>query len=82
MVMYGYRMVTSPSNNTIAERVRAAMEAAGISEVVLSEDAHIPRSTLRRRLSGTSDWLTGELTAISGRLGVPLLSLLADEEAA
>lgn len=75
-------MVAPPSNATIADRVRAAMQRAGVSEVVLSEDTHIPRSTLRRRLSGTSDWLTSELTAISGRLGVRLLDLLADEVAA
>lgn len=75
-------MVTPPTNSTIAERVRSAMDAAGISEVVLSETTHIPRSTLRRRLSGESDWLTGELTKISARLDVPLLALLADEVAA
>ena len=58
------------------------MDRAGISEVVLADETHIPRSTLRRRLSGTSDWLTGELTAISARLDLRLLDLLADEEAA
>lgn len=73
-------MALPPSNRTIAERVRAAM--GDVSEVVLADDTGIPRSTLRRRLSGKSDWLTGELTAISARLHVPLLALLADEEAA
>lgn len=78
MVTYGYHMVIPPTNETIARRVRDAMDEAGISEVTLAEDTHIPRSTLRRRLSGTSDWLTGELTAISARLGVSLLDLLAE----
>lgn len=75
-------MALPPSNETIAGRVRAAMDDAGLSEVVLADETHIPRSTLRRRLSGKTDWLTGELTAISARLGVPLLDLLADEVAA
>lgn len=73
-------MALSPSNRTIARRVRAAM--GDVSEVVLADDTHIPRSTLRRRLSGESDWLTSELTKIGERLGVTLLDLLADEEAA
>jgi hypothetical protein len=71
-----------PTNQTIAERVRSAMEKAGVSEVVLADDTGIPRTTLRRRLTGMSDWLTGELTAISGRLDVALVELLADEVAA
>lgn len=53
-----------------------------LSEVILADDTGIPRTTLRRRLTGNSDWLTGELVAISARLDVPLLDLLADEEAA
>lgn len=82
MVMYGYHMTLPPSNRTIAERVRAAMDAAGISEVVLADDTSIPRTTLRRRLAGDSDWMTGELTKVSARLDLPLLDLLADEVAA
>jgi transcriptional regulator with XRE-family HTH domain len=54
----------------------------GISEAQLALDTGISRATLRRRLAGTSDWLTSELTAISAGLGVPLVELLADEVAA
>ena len=80
--MYGVHMVTPPTNTTIADRVRAAMERAGVSEVALADATAIPRSTLRRRLSGRSDWLTGELVALCEPLGVSLLDLLADEVAA
>ena len=84
MVMYGYRMALPlpPSNATIAGRVQAAMKAAGLSEVALADQAGIPRSTLRRRFLGNTDWLTGELAALSAVLGVRLLDLLADEAAA
>lgn len=74
------RMATvPPTNHSIAERVRAAMDAAGQSEVVLADATDIPRTTLRRRLSGRSNWMTSELTAICEHLDVPLLSLLSDE---
>lgn len=82
MVMYGYHMVAPPSNQTIAHRVRAAMDEADVSEAALALQTGLSRSTLRRRLAGTSDWMTSELTTISTTLGVPLLSLLADEVAA
>jgi len=72
-------MVTPPTNQTIAERVRAAMVEANESEVTLADATDIPRTTLRRRLGGNSDWLTGELTAITSHLGIPLVELLADE---
>lgn len=71
-------MVT-PTNLTIAQRVRAAMDQAGDSEVKLADDTGIPRTTLRRRLTGNSDWMTSELVAISKRLDVSLIELLADE---
>jgi excisionase family DNA binding protein len=60
-----------PTNSTIAERVRAAMEEAGVSEVVLADDTGIPRTTLRRRLTGLSDWLTGELTPQTAQTAEP-----------
>jgi hypothetical protein len=73
-------MATPPTNRTIAERVREAMETADRSEVTLALDTGIARSTLRRRLAGTTPWLTSELVAIASVLDVGLLDLLADEE--
>lgn len=73
-------MASTPTNLTIALRVREAM--GEISEVVLADETGISRTTLRRRLTGKSDWLTGELLAVAGFLGVSLVDLLSDERAA
>lgn len=75
-------MVTPPSNQTVAARVRVAMEQAGHSEKSLADITGIARSTLRRRLTGGSPFTTAELAAVAPVLEVKLVELLADEESA
>ena len=75
-------MVTPPSARTVAERVRVAMEQKGETEKGLADATGIPRTTLRRRLTGNSPFTVNELGAIAPCLGVALVALLADEPAA
>jgi len=82
MVAYGVHMVTPPTNQTIAARVRVAMDEAGQSEKSLADVTGIARSTLRRRLTGGSPFTTAELAAVAPVLEVRLVDLLADEESA
>lgn len=73
-------MVTPPTNQTIAARVREAMAAADESEQSVAEATGIARTTLRRRLTGNSAFTTDELVPVSRHLGLPLMHFLADEE--
>lgn len=75
-------MVTPPSNHTVAQRVRDAMEEQGQTEKGLAEATGIPRTTLQRRLTGNSDFTVTELDALARHLGIALVDLLADEPAA
>lgn len=75
-------MVSPPSNQTIAQRVRVAMDDSGQSEKSLADETGIARTTLRRRLSGGSSFTTAELTSICPLIGASLIDLLADEESA
>jgi excisionase family DNA binding protein len=52
---------------TVAANVKDAITAANVSELALSENAHIARTTLRRRLSGQSPFTVSELQAIATR---------------
>jgi transcriptional regulator with XRE-family HTH domain len=58
------------------------MEEQGRTEKGLAEATGIPRTTLQRRLTGTSDFTVSELDALARHLGIPLVELLADEPAA
>ena len=54
---------------TVAARVRAAIDAAGLTLLGLSEATGIPRTTLTRRLSGVSSFTVEELEALARELG-------------
>lgn len=66
-------------NTVVAHRVGAAMTTRGYTPKKLSESAHIARSTLIRRLSGTSPFNLNELAAIATELDYPLSHFLATE---
>lgn len=59
-----------------ARAVTAAMEAAGASQLAMSEATGIPRTTLLRRLSGSSPFTIAELERIADHLQVPVESLI------
>lgn len=59
-----------------AAQVAAAMSDAGKSEVAVSEATGIPRSTLKRRLSGFSSFTVDELQRVADLLEVPVTTLL------
>lgn len=63
-------------NRETATRVQAALDAAGRTPLAVSEQTGIPRTTLLRRLTGTSPFTIAELDLISGNLGVPVHSLI------
>lgn len=60
-----------------AERVAAGIEASGLTTLAVSERTGIPRTTLLRRLTGTSPFTVAELGLISAELGVAPESLVA-----
>lgn len=60
----------------VAAAVEAARGTAGLSEVVLADATNIPRSTLKRRLSGASPFTVEELDAIATALGVSIVDLI------
>jgi len=59
-----------------AERVAAGIEAAGLTPLAVSEQTGIPRTTLLRRLTGTSPFTVAELGLISAEIGVTPESLI------
>lgn len=75
-------MVTPPSSQTVARRVRHIMADQGETEKSLADATAVPRTTLRRRLTGNSAFTLNELDAIARHLSVSLVTLLADEDAA
>ncbi len=65
----------TPAGRT-AKAVRAEMARAKVGLRELAADCRIPKSTLARRLNGTSPFTVTELAAIADRLRVPLAALL------
>ena len=63
-----------------AALVQAALDVAGRTPLGVSEHTGIPRTTLLRRLTGTSPFTVAELEMIADFLGVPLLSLIPDTD--
>lgn len=59
-----------------AQKVAAALDLAGKSQLSVSEASGIPRTTLLRRLSGVSPFTVDELQRIADLLGVPVVSLI------
>ena len=75
--------ISPPSpDNRIAQAVLAAMAAKGETELGLSEAAWIPRTTLRRRLSGRTSFTIKELGRIAAHLGVDVVTLISAADAA
>lgn len=68
-----------PSNEAVAQKVAAAMAAAGHTTRSISVEAGIPRVTLQRRLRGVSPFLISELGRIAKVLGVKTSDLLPEE---
>lgn len=59
-----------------AARVQTALDAAGRSTLALSEQTGIPRTTLLRRLTGTSPFTVDELALIASNLDIEVHSLI------
>lgn len=59
-----------------AERVAAGIESAGLTALAVSEETGIPRTTLHRRLTGTSPFTITELGNIATLLNVAPESLI------
>lgn len=59
-----------------AQRVTAAIEAAGRTPLTVAEQTGIPRTTLLRRLTGTSPFTVSELERIALMLCVEVHSLI------
>lgn len=74
-------MVITPTE-AVAEVVRGTMEQAGESAKHLAEVTLIPRTTLVRRLAGTSPFTIPELERIASVLGTTVTQILADAGAA
>lgn len=70
-------MVTTPTE-AVAGAVRAAMEQVGESSKHLAEVTLIPRTTLVRRLAGTSPFTIPELERIASALGTTVTQILAE----
>lgn len=64
----------------IAAAVSEALRAAGVSQRTASAETGIPLTTLTRRLTGKSPFLTTELAAIASLVGTTASSLIAAGE--
>lgn len=65
-----------------ASVVLAAIEAAGMTQLGVSDATGIPRATLIRRLKGQSAFTIAELEAIAEVLGIAVSQLLVSAESA
>lgn len=64
----------------IARAVSAALRDAGISQREAANNAGIPLTTLARRLTGRSPFLTTELAALADLMGTTVSQLVAAGE--
>jgi transcriptional regulator with XRE-family HTH domain len=80
MDMYVVRMETTTYAAQVAKAVTAAIEAAGQTQLGISEATSIPRTTLIRRLSGATPFTVAELDAIADALGVSVTAFLTSDE--
>jgi len=60
----------------VAQATHAAMVTGGETQLGLSAKTGIPRTTLARRLAGSSPFTVAELAAIADVLGIPVVSLV------
>lgn len=72
-------MDTASTTKRRAELIGRAMRDAGFTPFTLAEATGIPRTTLGRRLLGTSPFNTEELDAIAAQLGKRVSELLLEE---
>lgn len=63
-------------NAELADNVRSALHASGVTIITLADATGIAERTLNRRLQGNSDWTTGEVERIANALGVTVVSLV------
>ena len=70
---------TYPTARDMADTIREAMRAAGVSQGELSIKTGISKNTLNRRLNGAVPTY-GELAVIAEALGRPLSALIAETE--
>lgn len=63
-----------------AQAVTEALKNSGKSQLSLSDESGIPRTTLLRRLSGASPFTVAELQRIADVLGVSVVSLLGSTD--
>lgn len=63
-------------NGELAENIRVALDASGVTITTLAVSTGIAERTLRRRFQGNSDWTTGEIERIANTLGVTVASLV------
>lgn len=74
-------MGTSPTATRVAANVRAELAARRISGTALAMALGITRSTMYRRLDGTSKWPVDDVEKTANFLGVDVRSLLAERAA-
>ncbi len=65
-----------------ASKVAAAVEAAGLTRLHLSDATGIPYTTLYRKLNGHSAYTLDEIASIAAVIGVAPVDLVAFEVAA
>jgi transcriptional regulator with XRE-family HTH domain len=68
---FGYKVahVDKPAaTKSLSRAVLDAMETRSVTQVALAQGTGVPRETLRRRLSGQSDFTIGELARIAAYL--------------
>lgn len=71
-------MDTNQVAQQVARSVGDHISAAGETHLGIAEATGIPRSTLMRRLAGTTPFTVAELAAIAATLGLPdFLELLS-----
>lgn len=73
---------TTDTSRRVAAAVSAALEAAGVNTLTAAERTGIPRSTLSRRLTGTSAFTIVELELVANLLGVTVDHFLVQGVAA
>lgn len=74
-------MDTPSPDARVAGIVNRLISDHGTTELVLATETGIPRTTLRRRLTGRSNFLLTELVAIAEYFGVAASDLLTQDAA-
>lgn len=74
-------MDTTTPDARVAGIVSRLIDEHGTSELVLANETGIPRTTLRRRLTGRSNFLLAELAAIAHYFGLTVADLLLEDAA-